>query len=130
MAAGNDNFIDPEDIGSNPSTEPAIGELIARRLRRRDALRGLFGAGAAVALGHELLGNTALAQAAGPSSLTFKEVAHGLDKTHHIPEGYEAQVLIRWGDPMVAGAPAFDPGNLTAAAQEKQFGYNTNRQNS
>ena len=53
MAAGNDNFIDPEDIGSNPSTEPAIGELIARRLRRRDALRGLFGAGAAVALGHE-----------------------------------------------------------------------------
>ena len=124
MAAGNDNFIDPEDIGSNPSTEPAIGELIARRLRRRDALRGLFGAGAAVALGHELLGNTALAQAAGPSSLTFTEVAHGLDKTQHIPEGYEAQVLIRWGDPMVAGAPAFDPGNLTAAAQEKQFGYN------
>ena len=34
------------------------------------------------------------------------------------------QVVIRWGDPVVAGAPAFDPANQTAAAQEKQFGYN------
>ena len=33
-------------------------------------------------------------------------------------------MLIRWGDPVVAGAPAFDPTNQTAAAQEKQFGYN------
>ena len=101
-----------------------MGELIERRLGRRAALRGLVGAGAAATLAHELLGSSALAQPTGPSSLTFKEVAHGLDKTQHVPEGYEAQVLIRWGDPVVAGAPAFDPNNLTAAAQEKQFGYN------
>ena len=101
-----------------------MGELIERRLGRRAALRGLVGAGAVAALAHELLGSSALAQPTGPSTLTFKEVAHGLDKTQHVPEGYEAQVLIRWGDPVVAGAPAFDPNNLTAAAQEKQFGYN------
>ena len=116
--------VDPEDIGSNPSQEPRIGDVIERRLGRRGALRGLVGVGAAAALGRELLGGPVLAQEAGPSSLTFKEVAHGLDRTHHIPEGYEAQVLIRWGDPVVSGAPAFDPANLTAAAQEKQFGYN------
>ncbi len=116
--------VDPEDIGSNQSTEPSMGELIERRLSRRAALRGLAGAGAAAALTHELLGNTALAQATGPSTLTFKEVPHGLDKQQHVPEGYEAQVVIRWGDPVVADAPAFDPNNLTAAAQEKQFGYN------
>src|SRR5262245_35605062 len=116
--------IDPEDVGSNPSTEPTIGDLVERRLGRRAALRGVLGAGAAAVFTHGLLDSTALAQPTGPSSLTFKEVAHSLDKNQHVPEGYEAQVLIRWGDPVVAGAPAFDPNNLTAATQEKQFGYN------
>jgi secreted PhoX family phosphatase len=119
MDPRNHGYSDPEDVGSNPGTEPTIGELIERRLGRRAALRGLVGAGAFAALG----GN-ALAQERGPSSLTFKEVAHALDKTQHIPEGYEVQTLIRWGDAVMADAPAFDPHNLTAAAQEKQFGYN------
>jgi len=113
-----------EDIGSNTSNEPSIGELIERRLGRREALRGLLGVGAAAVLGHQLADNVAVAQESGPSSLTFKEVPHTLDQAHHIPEGYEAQILIRWGDPVLDGAPAFDPAQLTVAGQEKQFGYN------
>src|SRR5688500_12175564 len=113
---------DSENIGSNPSTEVSIGELIERRLSRRDALRGLAGLGAAAVLGDQLAGSPA--QAAGPSSLTFTELTRGLDVTHHVPEGYEAQMLIRWGDPVAAGAPAFNPAALTLAGQEKQFGYN------
>ena len=116
--------VDPEDVGSNPTQEPSVGDLIERRLGRRAAMSGLAGAGAAATLGSGFLGGMALAQAAGPSSLTFEEVPHGLDRTHHVPSGYEAQVLIRWGDGVVAGAPPFDPANLTAASQEKQFGYN------
>lgn len=116
--------VDPEDIGCNLSQEPPVGELIARRLGRRGAMRGLAGAGVAAAIGSDLLAGTARAQAVGPSSLTFEEVPHGLDRTHHVPPGYEVQVLIRWGDPVIAGAPVFDPASLTAAAQEKQFGYN------
>src|SRR5437879_751701 len=100
------------------NTQPNIGDLIDHRLNRRDALRGLLGAGVFAAAG------PALAQDAGPSSLTFKELAHTLDATQHVAEGYDMQVVIRWGDPVVAGAPAFDPANLNAAAQEKQFGYN------
>lgn len=119
-----DDGMDPEDLGSNPSSEPTIGELIGRRLGRRDALRGLLGAGAVASVGYATVGGSALAQPVGPSSLTFEEVPHGLDKTQHVPTGYEAQVVIRWGDPVLADAPAFDPGTLTAAAQEKQFGYN------
>src|SRR5690606_24132759 len=48
----------------------------------------------------------------------------GVDEDHHVAEGYSADVLIRWGDPVVAGAPAFDPEAQTADAQEMQFGYN------
>jgi len=114
--------VEPEDIGSNPSTEPTMGELIERRLNRRDAMRGLLGAGAAAAFSQ--MPTPASAQAGGPSSLTFKELAHTLDVDQHVAEGYATQVLIRWGDPVAAGAPAFDPANQTGAAQEKQFGYN------
>ena len=103
------------------SDTPSIGELIEQRLNRRDAMRGLLGAGAAAAFS---MPATASAQAAGPSTLTFKELAHTLDDRQHVAEGYDVQVLVRWGDPMFAGAPAFDPARQVAADQEKQFGYN------
>lgn len=41
-----------------------------------------------------------------------------------VPEGYAQSVVIRWGDAVEAGAPAFDYAKQTAAAQAKQFGYN------
>jgi uncharacterized protein len=108
-----------DDIGTNPSTEPSIAELIERRLGRRAAMRGLAGVGAVAAFSQPVL-----AQAGGPSTLTFKELAHTLDADQHVADGYDMKVLIRWGDPVVPGAPAFDPADLTGAAQEKQFGYN------
>jgi secreted PhoX family phosphatase len=104
-------------IGMTQSDSPTIADLIERRLGRRSLLRGA----AAVAASSPF---AASAQEAGPSSLRFKELAHTLNEQQHVAEGYDMQVLIRWGDPVVAGAPAFDPANLTAAAQEKQFGYN------
>ncbi len=48
----------------------------------------------------------------------------GVDEKHYVAEGYDAQVLVRWGDPVLPGAPAFDPVRQSAAAQKLQFGYN------
>lgn len=116
---------DGDDLPSNESTATPFAAVLEERLSRR----GMLGLGvAATALG--VFGGfraktAAAAEAEIPvSSLTFKEVPHLLDETMHAPEGYEAQVLIRWGDAVLPGAPAFDPLKQTAEAQAKQFGYN------
>ena len=60
----------------------------------------------------------------GARGLRFTAVAPNTDDKVTVPEGYEQNVVIRWGDPILRGAPAFDPDKQTAAAQAGQFGYN------
>ncbi|MDP3257565.1 MAG: PhoX family phosphatase [Bosea sp. (in: a-proteobacteria)] len=110
----------------NPTDNPTMGELISQRFSRRGLLKGALAVSAISAT----VGTVALATAyaaraqAGGSVFSFKEVEAGVDADHHVAEGYDAQVLLRWGDPITAGAPAFDPANQTPEAQGQQFGYN------
>ncbi len=107
---------DSDDLGVNPSRAPRLAALIELRLSRRDVLKGamagLFGASGCAAL------------PAGRASppLAFAEMPRSLDETHHVPAGYAPQVLVRWGDPIRGGGPAFRPGAQTADEQEVQFG--------
>jgi len=117
-------FDDPiDDVGRNPTPNPSLGEIAAQRLSRRGALRGasLFAAAAATGTLSSVLPQPAVAN---QTSLTFAETSSAVTPTHHVPAGYSARVLVRWGDPVLPGAPAFDPANVTAASQAKQFGYN------
>ncbi len=117
-----------EDQPANASTEPTFGDIINARYRRRDVLKGALGVTAIAAMVGSplaLLAPTRRAAAAGSESrFTFTEIQHGVDGTHHVAPGYRADVLIRWGDPVEADAPRFDPYRQSAAAQAKQFGYN------
>lgn len=118
-----------ENTGSNPSPTPTLGDLIAERLSRRDLMKGL----AAVSVASELAWTRALEAApasdgagpGAPGAFAFPElpVAPG-SPTHHVAEGYEADVLIRWGDAVLPGAPPFTPASSDAGAQAAQFGYN------
>ena len=56
------------------------------------------------------------------SSLTFEELSARLDHEHAVAPGHTAQILIRWGDPVLAGAPEFEPATATAQTQSMQFG--------
>ena len=99
---------------------PTLGELWSRRA----ILKGLGGAGLVATTSTSLF---ALAACDGPEKVpgfTFKELPRGVDERHHVAEGYDADILIRWGDPVLAAAPAFDPQRQTAEAQRQQFGYN------
>ena len=106
---------------SNRTDNPHIRELMAERITRRGLLQGLTATVGGAALSS--MGMPQSAEAAG-SSLGFREIAHGLDHTHHVPRGYRTDIVVRWGDPIFAGAPAFDAKKQSPAAQARQFGYN------
>ncbi|MEU7553425.1 PhoX family phosphatase [Streptomyces sp. NPDC044571] len=127
----------------NTSDNEYVGDVMARAYSRRSMLRSAAvvtvasAAGTALALGGDGSSATAApaadaqgadsadaANAQGARGLRFKPVAPNTDDRVTTPEGYEQNVVIRWGDPIVKGAPAFNPDKQTAAAQAGQFGYN------
>ncbi|MDE4099075.1 PhoX family protein [Phaeobacter gallaeciensis] len=116
-----------DDIPTNPRLERTIGDVINARYARRDLLKGMLGVSATTAL----FGTSALiapteaaAGSHGAGRYNFEELTWGNDETHHIADGYDADILLRWGDPITADAPEFDVMNQSAEAQLKQFGYN------
>jgi uncharacterized protein len=113
-----------ENFSSNPRV--AVGartmsDIAEARLSRRGFLGGI-----AAASGLALAGcaTTRQASQSAAPAFTFTEISRGMDTTHHVPEGYAGDVLIRWGDALFADSPAFDPRNQSEAAQLRQFGYN------
>jgi hypothetical protein len=115
---------DGDDVGSNRSTNRPLLELARTRMSRRTALKGFVTTAAVGALGGTLTSRFALAAEGGPSTLGFQSLEQVITENHVVAPGYSANVLIRWGDPVLPAAPEFDPINQTADAQAKQFGYN------
>ncbi len=116
-----------DDIPTNPNLSNTIGDVINRRYGRRDVLRGSL----AVAATTALFGTTAMtaprqAHAGGHAAdrYAFDELTWGNDVNHHIADGYVADILIRWGDPIFPGVGEFDPQNQTVEGQLQRFGYN------
>jgi secreted PhoX family phosphatase len=111
--------------GQNPTDNRTMGEIIASRFSRRGFLKGSLAVSAiAATVSPVALMMADEARAASGSAFTFDEVEAGIDDKHHVAAGYDADILLRWGDPLFADAPAFDPLKQTAEAQAKQFGYN------
>ena len=109
----------------NPSDNPTMGEIIGARFSRRGFLQGTLAVSAITAMvSPAALVSADAARAGTASAFQFKEVEAGVDAYHHVAEGYDADVLLRWGDRLFADAPEFDPLKQSAAAQVKQFGYN------
>jgi secreted PhoX family phosphatase len=111
---------DGDDLGSNRSSNQPLLELARSRMSRRTALKGFVTTAAMGVLGGTLTSRVALAA----SSFGFESLSQTITQDMQVAPGYSAQVLIGWGDPMLPGAPAFDPMNQTAEAQALQFGYN------
>ncbi|RBQ17850.1 phosphatase [Spongiactinospora rosea] len=115
----------------NTSENRYFGEIVTEALSRRGALRTAALGALAVGVGGGALTATATPAAAdrghggwGQGSLRFTPVAPNTDDKLTVPDGYESAPVVRWGDPVLPDAPAFDFDDQTAEAQAKQFGYN------
>ncbi|GLY02894.1 PhoX family phosphatase [Actinoplanes sp. NBRC 101535] len=121
----------------NTSDNDYLGDVVNAGMSRRGVIRAGAVGGMVLGFGGALT-SSAPALAGGTSHggshgggkpvkagrLTFEAVAPNTADAVTIPKGYRSSVVIRWGDAVVPGAPAFDVHNQTVAAQLKQFGYN------
>jgi hypothetical protein len=116
----------------NQSDNEYFGDVAAATVSRRGLLQAagvgalVLGTGAAGVLNAtpaeaaEVSG----ASVAPGSDLTFKAVPPNKLDALVVPPGYAQQVIIRWGEPVLPGAPEFDIDGQTPEAQAMQFGYN------
>ena len=114
-----DSATSPDDRTAGETFE----DVAARGLTRRALVERLLGAAFVVHLprveawpiGPGPVGATALA---------FAPIAGSTEDRLVVAAGHRVDVLLRWGEPVLAGAPAFEPEQQSAAAQAQQFGYN------
>ncbi len=104
---------------------PVFEDVVRARLARRSFLRGSAAAGVGLVIAPSLpLSAKARAKGDPGARLRFEPIAaSGLDAVI-VPANYVHDLLIGWGDPLLAGAPAFDVNQQSAAAQNGQFGFN------
>jgi len=113
----------------NTSDNQYFGDVVREVLDRRKLLK----AGAVLAVAGTAAATVGSGSAAaGPAlqshdhgtGLDFEPVAPNTEDAVVTARGFDQDVVIRWGDPVVPGAPEFDFANQTAAAQAGQFGFN------
>ncbi|MFD4118821.1 PhoX family protein [Streptomyces niveus] len=127
----------------NTSDNEYVGDVIAGALSRRSIVRGAAVVTVAAAAGTAIVagtGNTPASAAPlvggdngngkggkkpdGARGLRFTPVAPNTADKVTVPDGYTQNIVVRWGDPILRGAPEFNADKQTAKAQAGQFGYN------
>lgn len=120
-----------DDVAIERKTAAPLAALWQRRIARRSFLTGMGKAALLATTSPAILSLAACDDApeATPTQLPddifgFEAVPSGIDGTHHVAADHTADILIRWGDPVLKDAPELDTHNQSATAQLGQFGYN------
>ncbi len=126
---------DKAKVYSDAGRGDTFAEVLARRISRRNLLKSSVAASAIVLVGPESADaahpeSADAAREASPvpgaagSTLNFEPISQDTSDQIKVAPGHRATPFLRWGDPITADAPDFDPTNQTPEAQAKQFGYN------
>ena len=110
------------DRDCNPSNNPSFTSIIGKRMRRRQVLKGSVALAITSMFASPLLSAVRpRATAAQSSLLGFKAVPIGRSDSIVVPEGYKAEVILPWGDPITGDYPSYGLENA-GAEQEMQVG--------
>lgn len=118
-----DLTFDEYDELINPRAEETDFDVIVETALSR---RGFLGGVLSFGLGSFLVGTTALTREANAADrFGFAQVPANTDDTITLPEGFEWQPVVQWGDPLWSDVPEFDDATRgTAASQARAFGDN------
>lgn len=116
------------------SGNPYFGEVLARALSRRAVLGTAVVVTLASAAGASVPPASEARAAGGGSGhgtcpgdgakgLRFTPVPPNTADRVTVPPGYRQNIVIRWGEPILRGAPAFDAERQSVRARARQFGY-------
>ena len=115
----------------NTSNNSYMRDIVSAEYSRRNML-GVGAVGAlTLLLGANAVNQGTAAQGLSPAAkaggrLQFSAIAPvpaSVDE-FTVPKTYSWEPVIRWGDPILPGAPDFDINNQTPESQAGQFGYN------
>lgn len=117
------SFDDYDELRDPRPDHNAFDDVVEAAISRRGFLSGAlaFGSGAAV------MGSTFLAtEAQAANRFGFTPIPTSTANTISLPEGYEWDVLVKWGQPLWSGVVDVDQATGgTAESQLKSFGDNT-----
>ncbi|WP_147110392.1 PhoX family phosphatase [Tateyamaria sp. syn59] len=120
------SFDDWDELKFPRKTTQDFDEVVERAISRRGFLGSVlaFGSGAAVMGTGMLKGTTAVA--GQTSRFAFEQLPPQTDGTVHVPDGYNWNTLVRWGDPLFSDAPEFDAATgIPTEGSDRVFGENT-----
>lgn len=123
---GRAHYESDDVVRSEAGLGSTFSEIVESRLSRRGLLKGAASAAVGATLVGKFgkLGHAAGSIAVSEPGLAFTPISLSAEDRMIVPEGYKAEVLVRWGDPILGEFPEFKPGVADAKAQEQQFGYN------
>lgn len=108
-----------DDLISNPLATPSFVEIVDRR--RRSMLTGAIAGVVLGAMPPGALAGRMARRGSGPV-IGFKGISASTADELRIPDGYAAQVVFAWGDPVGDGPPFKADASNTAADQRLQAG--------
>ncbi|MCV6592897.1 MAG: PhoX family phosphatase [Silicimonas sp.] len=117
------SFDEYDELVNPKPDECEFDRIVESAISRRGILGGTLSFGAFAMLGGSVFANRAHA---ATDRFAFQAIPTNTADTVTVPEGFRAEVVVRWGDPLSSAGADFDHASRgTGASQAEAFGDNT-----